>query len=274
MARPKKRDTLSEEWIRNYSAPACVLALGVPSGIYRAFNRMSKSGRYVPRRLHLAQEVIEALLHRLSKYDKTKGKTDTRQLAVWVYLIAVRELYWDSRPSYFQMTEKDIESRHAELFGSLLRKISTGHKDGGNHLRESVVLQRNWLDWFLHTNGYDNCKNAAQDRWHWLRKNRGHIFEGLRLFPCYCPYSDELKIPSLKEFKKNNEQTIQRADFIAETLSMIHNAASAVVIKKHYRPSSIKPNDSAPRYKKIVDNEGVVRAVLTDSSPPFWPWFD
>ena len=47
---------------------------------------------------------------------------------------------------------------------------------------------------------------------------------------------------------------------------MIHNAASAVVIKKHYRPSSIKPNDSAPRYKKITAIDETV-AVVRERTP-------
>lgn len=192
-------------------------------------------GDPLPNRVELLQETVCALLNRMRRMDKET----TRQVTVFVKVLAARAAYWNASRSTPQGGEEVI--REWREYRDLLCEIALGEKTKFTHCRESILDQSRILDQYLMENrDYLKCRNLVT-RLAWVAHHQNMMLSLLTVIPCFCSYKDTLTLdPSHKKAMAAAPKPAAFRDII---LGMLHCTTNNQIVKIRKGPASFTTNE-------------------------------
>lgn len=142
-----------------------------------------------PSEPRLLQAIVRALLFRLKLHDPT----DARFRSVLIRTFAIFERHKENPPVMRDGTRGPNTPKHiAEAYTGLYRRLLMSSMPRRQpHLRETLLLQRDWLTQYLQK--VRNWDDISYRRLRvWLRKNGSAVYRVASSVPCICAYRDSL----------------------------------------------------------------------------------
>jgi hypothetical protein len=206
--------------------------------------------KHFPEKIELLEQIIQALLKRMSLRDIEEAK----QIYHKIQLMVVAEEAWENRPSYFQFRYPHMGREEWLLnYGQLLHDIALQSKSNETHWPPAFLLQRELLEYDFRRLEFPEKARSPYTRLQWIKQNRDILEDRIHAIPCYCSYHF-----SLSALTENTFQNAKSIGMIINTLLAAFHNTTVQMVRKLGKPSKIKSKSNRPQ------REDQSRLVIAD----------